>query len=57
MFLVNRRCKKNKTTRIDVAIHAYFKKYEIPLKEEGFDKILERTFVPEGDLSLFKQYY
>ena len=49
MFLVNYRCKKNKTTRIpDVAIHAYFKKYEIPLKEEGFDKILERTFVPEG---------
>ena len=22
-----------------------------------FDKILERTFVPEGDLTLFEQYY
>lgn len=58
MFLVNYRCKKNKTTRVpDVAIHAYFKKYEIPSKEEGFDKIIDRTFVPNGDLSLFKQYY
>ena len=27
------------------------------LQGEGFDKILERTFVPEGDLSLFQQYF
>ena len=58
MFLVNYRCKKNKTKRIpDVAIHTYFKKYEKPIKGEGFDKIVERTFVPEGDLTLFEQYY
>ena len=58
MFLVNYRCKKNKTKRIpDVAIHTYFKKYEKPIKGEGFDKIVERNFVPEGDLSLFQQYF
>ena len=58
MFLVNYRCKKNKTKRIpDVAIHTFFKKYEKPIKGEGFDKIVERTFVPEGDLTLFEQYY
>ena len=58
MFLVNYRCKKNKTKRVpDVAIHTYFKKYEKPIKGEGFDKVVERTFVPEGDLSLFQQYF
>ena len=58
MFLVNYRCKKNKTKRIpDVAIHTYFKKYEKPIKGEGFDKIVERSFVPEGDLTLFHNIF
>tara|TARA_B100000795_G_C22794701_1_gene438748 strand:+ start:1763 stop:2839 length:1077 start_codon:yes stop_codon:yes gene_type:complete len=61
MFLVNYRCKINKTVKIpDVAIHTYFKNYEKPVKEEGFDKIIPRTFVPELDeikKVLFEQYF
>lgn len=58
MFLVNYRCKKNKTRKVpDVAVHAYFKKFEQPMLEEGFSNIIKRTFVPEGELTLFKQYY
>ena len=61
MFLVNYRCKKNKNIRVpDVAIHIYYKNFEKPIKGEGFDKIVERTFVPnlsQNDKKLFQQYF
>ena len=61
LFLVNYRCKVNKSKKIpDVVIHTYDKNYEVPIIEEGFDKIIERTFVPDFSRFrevLFNQYY
>jgi bifunctional polynucleotide phosphatase/kinase len=60
MFLVNYRCKIKKNVKIpDVVIHTYFKNYEKPIKGEGFDKIVTRTFVPKLDeikKVIFEQY-
>ena len=61
MFLVNYRCKIDKKIKYpDVVIHTYFKNYEKPSLEEGFYKIIERTFVPDFSRFkevLFNQYY
>lgn len=58
LFLVNYRCKVNKKIKLpDVAIHAYYKNYEPPTKEEGFDKIISRNFVPNQNMNLFNQYF
>lgn len=58
LFLVNYRCKVNKKIKLpDVAIHAYYKNYEPPTTEEGFDKIISRNFVPNRNMNLFNQYF
>tara|TARA_B110000285_G_scaffold219568_1_gene270278 strand:- start:76 stop:1140 length:1065 start_codon:yes stop_codon:yes gene_type:complete len=61
MFLVNYRANINKTKKVpDVVIHVYYKNFETPIKEEGIDKILTRTFVPDYtkfERSKFEQYY
>lgn len=62
-FLNNFRCKVEKTKRLgDVVIHSYFKFYEEPKLEEGFDKIIEIPFIPNfkgkpKERELFNQYY
>ena len=58
LFLVNYRCKVNKRIKLpDVAIHAYYKNYESPSKEEGINEIKQRTFVPSENLEIFNQYF
>ena len=61
MFLVNYRCKKNKSIKIpDVAIHLFYKNFEKPIKGEGFETIINRTFVPnllKQDKVIFEQYF
>ena len=58
LFLVNYRCKVNKKIKLpDVAIHAYYKNYESPTKEEGFEKIKTRSFVPNQNMKIFNQYF
>ena len=62
-FLNNYRCKLTKKKSLpDVAIHLYFKVYEEPTIEEGFDKIIVVPFIPtfkgrEYEKKMFYQYF
>jgi bifunctional polynucleotide phosphatase/kinase len=61
-FLNNYRCKIKKDVRLaDVVIHTYFKYYEEPQIEEGFNKIYKWNFVlsfnNKNEEKLFYQYY
>jgi hypothetical protein len=62
-FLNNFRCKVSRQQSLpDVAIHLYFKLYEKPTINEGFDKLIVIPFIPtfKGHLrekELFYQYF
>ena len=60
LFLNNFRCKVEKSKRFgDVVIHSYFKFYEEPKVDEGFDRIMEVPFIPDfvGKPKLRKLFY
>ena len=60
LFLNNFRCKVEKSKRFgDVVIHSYFKFYEEPKVEEGFDRVMEVPFIPNfvGKPKLRKLFY